>query len=463
MNPLKVWQIAFESLPFVKVGGLGDMVYGLSQELKKTEDISVFLPIHQVNTKYLKIEDSYTLSFLGKKIEIQVYQKEMQGIKYHFIADKYYLSRQEVYGYKDDEARYSLFCVALYHYLLHCQHKPDVCHCHDYHTGMFIVLCRYGQKECAKIRQIFTIHNFNFQGQYAKDILKNAFSLPESAYEEGVLRFGEGTNFLKNAIVLADEITTVSQSYREELCQPSEDGLKKLLQERGKHFKGILNGIDQQYFAPNFSSENLVTAKKQAKIRFQKDHNLMVDEKKFVVAMVSRLCFQKGIDFLLRSKIWLDQKVQLWIAGKGENYYEEALRQLSKEYPERFFYVRQADEVFTKKIYEAADLLLMPSLWEPCGLSQMIAMRYATLPLVRATGGLKESVMAYPSLLANGFAFHDCQQASFMACYEDAKKLFFSQRDAYFSLQQNAMHYNSSFTSAANQYRHLYRREYEKV
>lgn len=472
---------SFESLPFVKVGGLADVVYALpkainAKKFKVKVSMPLFKPIKDVLRRRLKYVDDFVVrsGMINEKVTVYSYINE--SIEYLFIDNDNYFNRSEVYGYIDDDIRYSLFSIAVVEMMVKTNYFPDICHCHDYHTAMIPAICKYKYNNIRKTRKIkfvFTIHNLVYQGGYDKKILSEVFDFDMRYYKDGTLRFKDYCNFMKNAICLSDAVTTVSKTYAKEIQTKKYGyGLEGILKKNKDHLYGIVNGIDTSLFNPetdkginyNFSSKNYEEGKKKNKITLQKDLGLTQDEDVLLIGMVSRLTFQKGADLIISSmKKILKTNVQIVILGTGEKKIEKELKMLSKQNKKKFAFCCGYNEALAHQIYASIDMLLMPSLFEPCGISQLISMRYGTLPLVRKTGGLNDTVINYKDIKAgNGFVFNEYNVKEFFNAYKTAYKIFYDSPKKWSKLVNNAFNTDVSFAKSAKEYEQVYQKVLRK-
>ncbi len=478
----KVLFVSFESLPFVKTGGLADVVYALPKVLDKKEfEVRVVMPMFKViKEKYyagMKYLDHIYIhsGFINEEANIYSYINE--GIEYLFIENDTFFYRDGVYGYQDDAARFSFFNVAVLEMMIKLDYYPDICHEHDYHTAVLPALCkiRFNAIESIRnIKHIFTIHNLAYQGEYDKQVLFDYLAFDYRYYENGDLRFNDYCNFMKIGITFADFVTTVSDTYAKEI-QTAEYGhnLDMILKYRNQDLYGIVNGIDTDSFNPltdnniyyKYSLRNIFKGKRENKKSLQYQLGLNTDEDVFLIGMVSRLTFQKGADLFLNAlPEILKDKVQIAILGTGESKYEYAFKMLEAGNRGRCVYYCGYNEALSHTMYAGLDMLLMPSLFEPCGISQLIAMRYGTLPLVRETGGLKDTVSPFNeyTLEGNGFSFGPYNVGDFMKVYRYAYDQYNYYPDRWKVLMKNAMRTDVSFEKSARKYEELYRKVLSK-
>ena len=466
---------SFEALPFYKTGGLADVVGALPQFLDHryftTKIVLPFLrPIREkVGQNVRKRAHLYVRNGILNE-EADVYSLKEGKAEVFFIADQLYLDRDSAYGYGDDAARFAFFCAAVREMMVEMDYYPDILHTHDYHTAPLAALCQYSPLErLRRIKHIFTIHNLSFQGSYDKTVLFELLDLPAEDYANGKLRYNDSCNFLKLGVICADAVTTVSDSYAKEICTSQQgEGMDMILRWRQEDLYGIRNGIDTSFFDPSspelpcpYDKKTYKKAKPFNKLSLQKELGLKKDASALLCAAVTRLSGQKGIDLILGgAERMLKKGAQLAVLGSGESRYEYALRLLEREYPGQVSFTCAYDEALAHRIYAGADLYLMPSLYEPCGLSQMIAMRYGTLPFVRETGGLKDTVEPFNeyTLSGTGFSFGPYDQRDFDRVFDYAWDQYTWHPENWEKLIENAMAYEVSFKEPARQYAALYRK-----
>ena len=471
----KVLFAAFEGLPFIKTGGLADVVYALPKALNKEKfEVKVVLPL----LKMVKDKHSDRLEYIDH-FEVHsgyineganVYRCINEGIEYLFIENDTFFYRDDVYGYGDDACRFSFFNVAVLEMMIKLDYYPDIIHTHDYHTAILPALCklRFNQNEkISKIKHVFTIHNLVYQGIYDKQVLFDFLAFDYRYFSEGTLRFNNLCNFMKIGIDTADAVTTVSRTYAYEIQTPEfGEGLESMLRYRKDDLYGIVNGIDPEIWDPktdkiafNYNSRNYLKGKAANKEALQKELGLEVDPDAFLVGMVSRLTFQKGAELIANMNgEMLKKHVQIVILGTGEAKYEEAFRMMEDWNKGRAVYYAGYNEQLAHSIYAGIDLLLMPSLFEPCGISQLIAMRYGTLPLVRETGGLKDTVEPYNCFnkTGRGFTFGPYSEWDMMNVFNYAYETYTKYHDDWKMLIRNAMSYDVSFAKSAKEYEEVY-------
>ena len=471
---MKIAMIASESRPFCKTGGLADVVYSLSKELTIIgEEVMVVIPFYQsikdsIKTP-VKFVDSFIVDMAWRHQEAKVYLTHADGVAFYFI-EHWYFDRSRIYGDGDDGERFAFFSLAVREFLTRLEKKPDIIHVHDWQAGMLPCLIKengYFRGVFRDTRFVITIHNPAFQGMLERDALGNLYNLSESLFDEGKVRLDDRVSTLKAGIVYADKVTTVSPNHHEELLTP-EGGmhLDGTLRLREWDFCGILNGIDYLEFNPGndaqivapYTVSNCRSGKKKNHDALLKELNL-TDFGQPLYSVVSRLTWQKGLDILFNAIEELAcRNCNIVVLGSGERQYELELEWLRAKYPDRIAIYIGYNDSLAHRIYAASDFFMMPSLFEPCGLGQMIAQRYGTLPIVRRTGGLKDSVINYDggnADTANGFGFDNYTS-------DDMKYTSIYAFDAYHNktlmtkLVKNAMNTDNSWAKSAMYYYGVY-------
>ncbi|EFM39062.1 glycogen/starch synthase, ADP-glucose type [[Eubacterium] yurii subsp. margaretiae ATCC 43715] len=466
---MKILFCAAECYPFVKVGGLGDVVYSLPKALvEKGQECSVIIPLYErirQDNRDLELIDEFYISLGYRHQYVGVLKKVMDGINFYFIDNRQYFDRNLVYGELDDGERFTFFSKAVIETIVRHFKDYDVLHAHDWQTAMTIPLVR---EYNINLKTVFTIHNLRFQGIYPFSMVFDMLGLPSYyATEEKMLYFGNA-NYLKAAIVFADKVTTVSPTYLEEIkLEYYGEGLHGLIKQYEYKMVGILNGIDYDTFNPekdkflsfDYSKEN-IEGKYKNKIAFQKEMDLPQNENIPIIGMVSRLTDQKGLD-LVNAVIdeILSMDVQLIVLGTGNKMYEDNFRGKEYAYRNKMRAIIKYDDYFASKVYASSDLYLMPSQFEPCGLSQMIAMRYGSLPVVRETGGLNDTVKAYNMYTkeGNGFTFKNYNAHEMLFTLQKAVGLYYDNKSDFNKMIKSAMNEDFSWDKPGEEYIKLYK------
>jgi starch synthase len=470
---MKIAMMASESNPLAKTGGLADVVFSLSKALvKKGHDVIVCLPYYESSKGRCEARkiDSFVVDMAWRQQPAEIYTTKIAGVTFYLIGNSYYFGRDKYYGYHDDGERFAFFALACRDLLKQVRFKADIVHCHDWEAGMVPVLIKEQNKNdrfYKDMKFVFTIHNPAFKGMLDKYFLQNFFGLPDSIYDNGKVRFNWMVSTLKSGIVYSDKVTTVSPTHREELLTPADSqGLDGVLNLRRDDFVGILNGIDTDEWDPKNDPDiaMLYDEKNLEKARHANQADLL---KAFhidwlggpVYGLVSRLSWQKGIDLALESgKIALSKGANLVMLGSGEYELEQGLETLRREYPGTCgIYIGYNDKL-AHKIYAGADYFLMPSLFEPCGTGQMIAQRYGAVPIVRYTGGLKDTVNGWGEghdEKSNGIGFRDYDVNGLNYAMGLSLKLHENQKE-YYNVARRAMKIDHSWDESASKYVGLY-------
>ena len=423
---MKVLFVASECAPFAKTGGLGDVIGSLPAELAKLgADVRVMIP------KYASIAGHYRERMeLVSTCEVRVGWRrqycglerlEHEGITYCFIDNAYYFKRPDLYGYYDEAERYAYFNHAALAALKQADFRADVLHCHDWQTGMIPLLLDAHWRHdpfCRDMRTVFTIHNLKYQGIFPRSILGDLLGLGDEYFHiDGVEYYGN-VSFMKAALNCADCLTTVSPTYAGEIQHPDcGEGLDGLLRKRRDRLRGILNGIDTAAYNPADDPHLFARyegsdpeRKRENKLGLQRMLGLPQRGDAPMIGLVSRLVEQKGIDLIAHTiEDILRMDLQLVVVGTGEARYEDLFRRAAERHPDKVSACITFDDGLARKVYAASDLYLMPSRFEPCGISQLLALRYGAAPIVRETGGLKDTVQPYNEYTGegNGFTFRD--------------------------------------------------------
>jgi len=472
---MKIVFVSAEVDPFVKTGGLGEVVGSLPAFLHKHGvDVRVIMPKYSIIAEHFQTEFQHLAQFdvqvAWRKQYCGLEEMEYQGIHYYFLDNEYYFSRPQVYGEYDDAERFAFFSRAALESLIHIPgFKPDIIHCHDWHTALIPLMLKefYGREPLYyPIKTIFTIHNLKYQGIFPPEVLGDIVGFGSEYFEENALEFYGAVNFMKGALLAADRITTVSPTYAEEIKDPYYgEKLDGLLRKRSDYLIGILNGIDYDVYDPLndpylvMPYHNVALAKDENKKHLQQVMGLPIQAEQAVLGMVTRLVDQKGLDLLVHvMEEILALDVQLVILGTGDRRYEEMLRYFASRYPRKLAVKLEFSDKMAREIYSGADMFLMPSRFEPCGISQMIAMRYGTIPIVRETGGLKDTVMPYNEVTGagNGFSFVNYNAHEFLFTVQYALKLYQEEKPVWEKLRQNALTSDFGWDRSANAYIKIY-------
>lgn len=468
---MKVCFIAAEAAPFVKVGGLGDVIGSLPKALRELGvDARVILPLYSSIDRerfglkykaYQFVDLGWRHSYCG------IFETEVDGVPCYFVDNEQYFNRDSIYGQIDDGERFAFFSKAALEILPALDFKPDVVNVNDWHTALSVIyldVLKSREAEFYKdMKSVLSIHNIEFQGRFNPYEMGNLFGL-ENKYFDALIYNGD-VNLLKGAIQLADRVNTVSETYAREILDPYFSyGLDKILTvEQGK-LRGILNGIDVDKFNPktdpmipvNYDLKTFED-KVQNKLAFQKEMDLEVNADIPLIGMVTRLTHQKGIDLILQaSEEILKTGAQLVILGTGDAHYESALRSLEHYRHDRVRSILLFSNEMSAKIYAASDLFLMPSKTEPCGLSQLISMRYGTVPVVHRVGGLRDTVIPFTGVEGNGFTFESFQAGDMMDAIYRAMTCLYQSPDEWKQIIKNNLQKDVSWEQSAKKYLDLY-------
>lgn len=472
---MKVLFVAAECAPFFKTGGLGDVAGTLPKALeKKGAKVKVVLPFFTKMAQQYQdqLEDLFSFDvYVGwRKQYCGVKYLELNDIEYYFLDNLYYFNRPELYGYYDDGERFAFFQMAAIELMEKIDFIPDILHVNDYHTSFipFLLKEKYGWIQAYNsIRTVLTIHNIEFQGQYDREILYDLFGVGTERYDDGTVRYNDCVNFMKAGILYADRVTTVSPSYAEEIKTPEFGaGLDVILRMESGKLRGILNGIDYELFDPatdqalaaNYDAKHL-SKKLENKVQLQKMLDLPVRPEVPIIGIVSRLTYQKGFHLLLQEMDNLMQfDVQVVLVGTGDPNFETQFRNFGSKYPEKTSIQIAFDVTLAQKVYAGSDMFLMPSAFEPCGLSQMISMRYGTLPIVHEIGGLRDTVQPYNPVTeeGTGFGFTIFEPFYLMHAMKQAIELYQEHPKTWQKLMIEAMSRDFSWKGSSQQYLEMY-------
>ncbi|MCI5705090.1 glycogen synthase GlgA [Candidatus Pseudoscillospira sp. SGI.172] len=472
---MNIFFAASEVAPFIKTGGLADVAGSLPQALaRQGHDVRVILPLYEGIGEDWRSQMTYLQCFhihlAWRTPYCGIFELKKDGVTYYFVDNEYYFKRRDIYGHYDDAERFAFFCRAVIESPGHLGFCPDVIHCNDWQTALvpiYLLEERGNVPELANAKSVFTIHNIEYQGRYGRELLTDLFGLADGYFHEHMLSYYGDVNLMKGAIYAADYVTTVSPTYAAELRYSFyAHGLEGVIADNAHKLRGILNGIDTVRYDPwhdkgltKLYNDRQLQGKKACKAALQRMAGLREAPHVPVVACVSRLVQHKGFDLVVDAlHSIMDMDVQMVVLGTGSWNYEEAFRNAAKQYPGRFSAQIMYSDAFSTAIYGGADLFLMPSVAEPCGLSQMIAMRYGTLPVVRETGGLKDSVIPWNAGTGEGtgFTFANIDKNDLLCVLHQAVTLYHDDPKAWQTLQKNAMTADFSWDRSAGDYREIY-------
>ena len=475
---MKILFAASEVAPFIKTGGLADVAGSLPNALVKAgHEVRVILPLYEgisgewrsqmTFLKYFNVTLSWRQVYCG------VFQLEYNGVTYWFVDNEYYFKRWQMYGHFDDCERFAFFSRAIIETPGQLDWAPDVIHCNDWQTALvpvYLLEDKYRIPQLAGTKTVFTIHNIEYQGRYGDQVLEDVIGLGRNYFNEGMLAYHKDVNLMKGAIMASNFVTTVSPTYALELRSPFyAHGLDGVINQQSDKLQGILNGIDMDLYDPakrtdlaaNFTAKTVEKGKVACKRMLQQAVGLEENPDVPIIACVSRLVGHKGFSLItdVLNQI-MEMNVQMVVLGTGDWQFEEAFRNAQWQYPGRFSAQITYSAPLSNQIYAGADLFLMPSVSEPCGLSQMIAMRFGTLPIVRETGGLKDTVLPYNRFkgTGRGFTFADINAYDMLWVIREAVDLYYNDKQAWRGLQREAMTADFSWDHSAQEYIDIYQR-----
>ncbi|BBF41949.1 glycogen synthase, ADP-glucose transglucosylase [Lachnospiraceae bacterium KM106-2] len=475
----KILFVASECVPFIKTGGLADVVGSLPKYFDKEKyDVRVMIPKYLCIPEEFRNQMTYKTHFYmnlaWRSQYVGVLEMEYEGIKFYFIDNEYYFAGFKPYGniYEDVE-KFAFFSRACLSALPLIDFRPDIIHCHDWQTGLLPVYLHdtFAVGEFYRgIKTIMTIHNLKFQGIWDLKTIQDITGLAKYFFTPDKLEAYGDANYLKGGLVYADYITTVSETYAEEIKTPFfGEHLDGLIRARSNNLVGIVNGLDYNEYDPStdpliYKNYNPITFRKEKpknKRALQQELGLEVDDKKFMIGIVSRLTDQKGLDLIdcVIEEI-CSEDTQLVVLGTGEERYENLFRHFAWKYSNRvsanIFYSNERSH----KIYAACDAFLMPSLFEPCGLSQLMSLRYGTVPIVRETGGLKDTVLPYNQYesTGTGFSFSNYNAHEMLAAIRYAKYVYYNKKREWNKLIDRGMAMDFSWNHSCKKYEELYDR-----
>jgi len=473
----KILFVASEAVPFIKTGGLADVVGSLPKCFDKEYfDVRVMIPKYLCIKEELRNQmtyiDHFYMDYLGQNKYVGILQYVHEGITFYFIDNEEYYNGSKPYGdWYNDLEKFCFFSRAALSALPVIGFQPEVIHCHDWQTALIPVLLkdRFHDGEFFRnMKSVITIHNLKFQGVWDVKTIQKLTCLPDYYFTPDKMEAYKDGNLLKGGIVYADAITTVSDTYAEEIKMPFYgEGLDGLIRARAGNLRGIVNGIDYEEFDPetdphiekNYNLKNFRKEKVKNKRALQQELGLNQDEKKFIIGIVSRLTDQKGLDLIqcVIDELCSDD-IQLVVLGTGEERYENMFRHYAWKYQDKVSANIYYSEAMSHKIYAACDAFLMPSLFEPCGLSQLMALRYGTVPIVRETGGLKDTVEPYNEFenRGTGFSFSNYNAHEMLGTIRYAEGVYYDKKREWNKMIDRAMAKDYSWKTSAMKYQELY-------
>ncbi|MBQ2183749.1 MAG: glycogen synthase GlgA [Lachnospiraceae bacterium] len=470
--------VASEGVPFIKTGGLADVVGSLPKCVdKRYFDIRVMIPKYTCISQELKdkmvYKTSFYMDFHWKNEYVGILEAEVDGVKYYFIDNESKFGGFHPYSSNvyDDIEKFAFFSKAALSAMPLLDFRPDVIHCHDWQTGLIPVYLKerfQGNEFFHGIKTVMTIHNLKFQGKWDVPAVKDITGLPDYFFTPDKLESYKNANLLKGGLVYADAITTVSETYAKEIMTPFYgEGLDGLLRARENDLRGIVNGIDYSEYDPSvdkfidykYNAANFRKEKIKNKRKLQHDLGLEENDKMMMIGIVSRLTDQKGFDLIAYIMDELCQDaVQIVVLGTGEEQYENMFRHFDWKYNNKVSANIYYSESMSHKIYASCDAFLMPSLFEPCGLSQLMALRYGTIPIVRETGGLKDTVEPYNEYESKGtgFSFVNYNAHEMLNTIRYAEKIYYDRKREWNKMIDRAMAVDFSWQVSANKYQEMY-------
>ncbi len=477
---MKVLYVASEAVPFAKTGGLADVAGSLPKALKaQGVDVRVIMPKfggipeeYRDNMKHV-YDGTLNVSWREKYVGIDEY--ELEGVTYYFVDNQEYFNREGYYGYDDDAERFSFFCRAVLNMLPAIDFWPDVIHTNDWHAGLvnvFLKLEHMGDERYQNIRTLYTIHNLKYQGVFPKDVMSDVLGLDWKYFNNGDLEFYDAVNFMKGGIIYSDFVSTVSRTYAQEIqYEYFGEHLDGLLRSRKDTLFGIVNGIDYEVYNPatdkylfaNYGKDDedfeIFEKKCANKEKLQELLGLPRGRKIPMVVMVSRLVAAKGLDLVVRmmDELLMHENFQFVLLGTGDKIYEDWFKGLAWRYPNKVSCNIRFSNELAQRMYASADIFLMPSNYEPCGIGQLISLRYGAVPVVRETGGLKDTVQQYDKYAnaGNGFVFANYNAHEMMYSLKRALSTY-GNFEIWTKIMRNAMNTDYSWSGSAKEYKDLY-------
>ena len=474
---MKILFAASEAVPFMKTGGLADVTGSLPGYFdKKHFDVRIIMPKYLCMDEKWKAQLRFVCHFYvnlsWRRQYVGIFETVQNGITYYFVDNEFYFAGDKPYhNIYEDVEKFAFFSKAVLEALPYLDFWPDVIHCHDWQTGLVPVFLRtfYGDQRCySNIRTVFSVHNLKFQGTWDTKRIRDITGLPQYYFAPDKLEAYEDANYLKGGIVYADRITTVSNTYAEEIKMPFYgERLDGLMNARANCLSGIVNGIDYEDYNPktdpsivkNYDVSNFRREKIKNKTALQEELNLEKNHKTMMIGIVSRLTDQKGFDLVAYVMDELCQDaVQIVALGTGEEQYENMFRHFAWKYPDKVSANIYYSEEMSHKVYASCDAFLMPSLFEPCGLSQLMSLRYGTVPIVRETGGLKDTVEAYNEYekTGTGFSFMNYNAHEMLGTIRYAERIYYDKKRDWNKIVERGMKRDFSWKNSAKQYEDLY-------
>lgn len=463
-----------EAVPLAKTGGLADVAGALPKALnKRGVDTRVVLPKYEeipaAYTQQFEQIAHFTVSVGWRKQYCGLLKAELDGVTYYLIDNEFYFKRRGLYGYGDDAERFVFFCFAVMEAVRYMDFRPELVHCHDWQTGLipFLLKTRYAfDPAWAYAKSVFTIHNLKYQGLFGIELLKDLLGAGDDMFRAESLEFYGAASCMKGGLVYADKLTTVSGTYASEIqTEYYGEGLDSLLRYRSGDLLGIVNGIDDELFDPmndpalHTPYRDSLSRKRINKLELQREVGLPQSESVPLIGIVSRLVEQKGFDLITATfdELLAEEDVQFVILGAGDQHYEHFFKDAAYRYPDKVAVWLGYDDRMARRIYAGSDMFAMPSKFEPCGLSQLLALRYRSVPIVRETGGLKDTVQAYNEYTGegNGFSFTNYNAHDYMYTVRRALAVYRNE-EAWKQIVANGSGEDYSWNRSAKAYISLY-------
>ncbi len=469
---MKILYVTSEVTPYAASGGLGDVLGALPRTVAQREgyECAVILPLYsqikpEHREKMKKVDEFYF--YLGyRSLYCGIWQIEKDGVTYYFVDNEYYFKRDKMYGQYDDGERFAYFSRAVIEVMAREIYLPDIMHANDWQSACaveYLKLKYSNHPKLSRVKAVYTIHNIEYQGKYDMAILENVFDFDYSF--RSVFEFDGCINLMKAAIVSCDVLTTVSPNYAKELREPFfAFGLHNIIRENSYKMHGIINGIDTVYFSSEngedieytYNADTFLEGKARNKMALQRELGLEVNADIPMAVMITRLTAGKGIDLVIHIlDELLEQNMQFVMLGTGDYSYEEIFSRICERHRDKARALIKFDRVISKHMYAAADIFIMPSKSEPCGLAQMTACRYGTIPVVRAVGGLADSIVNYGRDGSNGFVFANFNAHELLFRIKDALSLY-GVKDEWNALVRRAMTTDFTWDSSADKYIRMY-------
>ncbi len=469
---MRILYVASEANPFIASGGLADVMGALPKTVAKErpdDTVEMILPLYgtmkQVYRNRLEKYMDISFRLAWRNTGATIYKLVEEGVTCYFVENFFYFDRGKLYGEYDDAERFAFFSRAVVEFMLQSGNIPDVLHANDWQTALTVIYLKTEfakEKSLCGIRTVYTIHNIEYQGKFDPYILGDIFAL--DVKYSGIVEFDGCINLMKGAITVSDFITTVSPHYAEELRYEFFGfGLQDIIGSLSHKMEGVINGIDYSYFSPDkggdieysYTKRTVRSGKAKNKAALQRELGLPENEHIPMVAMITRFASQKGIDLVLHvAEQILANDLQLVILGTGEPEYENAFKALAERHDNLRALIK-FDRVLSKKIYASADMFLMPSKFEPCGLAQMICCSYGTIPIVRAVGGLYDSIIPYGEEGSNGFRFDNYNAHELLYTVENALRVYKDEK-AWSELRKRALDSDFTWKRSAEKYVEIY-------